>query len=53
MVGTFGMAANIRPGRTFGVGIDKLTDIGVDSQYQWIGDVHAITVRSSRLIQSD
>ena len=51
MVGTFGMAANIRPGRTFGVGTDKLTDIGVDTQYQWIGDVHAVTVRASYIYE--
>jgi hypothetical protein len=51
MVGTFGMAANIRPGRTFGVGTDKITDIGVDTQYQWIGDVHAITARASYIYE--
>jgi hypothetical protein len=41
------MAANIIPNRVFGFGTDKLTDIGVDTQYQWIGDVHAITTRAS------
>ena len=47
MIGTFGMAANILPNRTFGVGTDKITDIGVDTQYQWISDVNAITLRAS------
>jgi hypothetical protein len=52
MLGTFGMSANIRPNRTFGVGTDKITDIGVDAQYQWIGDVHAITARASYISES-
>jgi hypothetical protein len=51
MVGTFGMAANVLPGRTFGIGTDKITDIGVDAQYQWIGDVHAITARASYIYE--
>lgn len=47
MIGTFGMAANVLPGGMTGFGTDKFTDIGIDSQYQWIGDVHAITLRGS------
>ena len=47
MFGTFGMAANIAPGGDFTMGTDRITDIGLDAQYQWIGDLHAITARAS------
>ena len=50
-VGTFGMHADIVPNHVFGFGTDKITDIGVDSQYQWIGDVHAITARASYIYE--
>ncbi len=52
MVGTFGMSANVLPGGMTGFGTDGITDIGVDSQYQWIGDVHAITARASYIYES-
>jgi hypothetical protein len=53
MVGTFGMLANIQP--TVGGGssalafpvTDPFTDVGVDTEYQYIGDVHALTLRAS------
>jgi hypothetical protein len=45
------MRADILPNRTFGAGTDKITDIGFDSQYQWIGDVHAISVRGSYIYE--
>jgi hypothetical protein len=51
MLGTFGMHANILPNRVFGAGTDKITDIGIDAQYQWIGDVHAITARTSYIYE--
>jgi hypothetical protein len=54
MFGTFGMVADVQP---VGAGVtpsavsfpqkDHFTDIGVDSQYQYIGDIHAFTVRAS------
>jgi hypothetical protein len=47
MVGTFGMFADIGPGGDFSLGTDRITDIGLDAQYQWIGDVHAVTARAS------
>jgi hypothetical protein len=51
MIGTFGMSANVRPGGQIGVGTDKITDVGIDSQYQYIGDVHAVTVRASYIYE--
>ena len=52
MVGTFGMYANMLPGGMTGFGTDGITDIGVDSQYQWIGDIHAITARASYIYEN-
>jgi hypothetical protein len=50
-VGTFGMAADIIPNRIFGFGTDKITDVGFDTQFQWIGDIHAITARASYIYE--
>ena len=36
-VGTFGMAASLIPGRITGSGSDHLTDVGFDTQYQFLG----------------
>jgi hypothetical protein len=59
MIGTFGMIADLQP--TVGGGVpmgdllafpgftDPFRDIGVDAQYQYIGDVHALTFRLSQI----
>jgi hypothetical protein len=57
MVGTFGMFANVTPvganpsgnlsALSFPGFKDPFTDIGVDAQYQYIGDTHIFTVRAS------
>jgi hypothetical protein len=47
MIGTYGMSANILPNRVFGFGTDKVTDIGFDTQYQWLTDEHAVTLRGN------
>ncbi len=54
MLGTFGMMANIIPDLTAADRsvTDKYVDVGVDAQYQWIGDVHAITFRTSYIYES-
>ena len=54
MIGTFGMMANMIPyltaeDRTI---TDKYVDMGVDAQYQWIGDVHAVTFRTSYIFEN-
>ncbi len=51
MLGTFGMAANIGPAGDFSMGTDRITDIGLDAQYQWIGDLHAVTARASYIYE--
>jgi phage shock protein PspC (stress-responsive transcriptional regulator) len=46
-VGTFGLAARVSPmGLTQG-GADSFADIGVDTQYQYLGDPHAVTLRGA------
>ncbi len=51
MIGTFGMAANIAPGRDYNIGTDKYTDLGFDAQYQWISDTHAVTARAAYIYE--
>ncbi|HVA15857.1 MAG TPA: hypothetical protein VNF99_21610 [Stellaceae bacterium] len=45
--GTFGMAAAIEPGRITGFGTDHKTDIGFDTQYQYLADVNSFSVQAS------
>jgi len=62
MVGTFGMYANVQPTNAglaslnlpgppqalaLGGVTDPFLDIGVDAQYQWIGEQNIVTVRAS------
>jgi hypothetical protein len=61
MVGTFGMFANVTPvgnspsgnlsALSFPGFRDPFTDIGVDAQYQYIGDTHIFTVRASYIME--
>jgi hypothetical protein len=46
-VGTFGLKSNVFPMRMSAAGTDSFTDIGVDTQYQYLGDPHAVTMRAS------
>ena len=46
-VGTFGLASNVVPLRTSGAATDSFTDIGIDTQYQYLGDPHTVTVRAA------
>jgi hypothetical protein len=48
-LGTFGMYAEINPGRVTSNGTDKITDIGFDAQYQYDDDPHAIGVQISQI----
>ena len=46
-VGTFGLYANVIPGRVTGFGSDHIVDVGVDTQYQWLGDRDSVSVQAS------
>lgn len=46
-IGTFGMEGDVRPLRMMGIGTDSFTDVGADTQYQWIGTRQAVTFRAS------
>jgi hypothetical protein len=44
-VGTFGLASKVFPTGLSAAGTDSFTDIGVDTQYQYLGDPHMVTAR--------
>ena len=50
-VGTFGLAAQLYPGAADGLGLvgatDHYLDLGVDAQYQYVGDRHVFTADAS------
>ena len=43
--GTFGLASKVYPTGLSGAGTDSFTDIGIDTQYQYLGDPHTVTAR--------
>lgn len=49
--GTFGMAANVRPQRVAGFGNDRLTDVGLDTQYQYLGDHNSFSLQASAIFE--
>jgi len=51
MVGTYGMLAEVIPNDITGMGTDKYWDEGFDSQYQWIHDKHAVTLRANYVVE--
>ena len=44
-IGIFGLASKVVPVGMVGAGTDSFTDIGIDSQYQYLGDPHTVTAR--------
>jgi hypothetical protein len=46
-VGTYGISAQVDPQRISYIGNNRVTDFGFDLQYQYIGDVHSVTVRAN------
>jgi hypothetical protein len=50
--GTFGLSASLVPQRMTGAGTDRLTDIGIDTQYQWLGFRDSFSV-DARYIYED
>jgi hypothetical protein len=51
-IGTFGMYANVLPGRIQGFGYDQYLDIGFDAQYQYVGDPHSVTVKLTHISEN-
>jgi hypothetical protein len=51
-IGAFGFYPQVLPGRVMGYGVDYYRDIGLDAQYQFINDVHALTLKVSRISES-
>jgi hypothetical protein len=53
MVGTFGMQANVFPNSAVPSGPDDVfTDYGFDSQYQYLGERHKVTLRGSYIYEN-
>ena len=52
-VGTFGLAAALVPGGVSGFGTDHITDIGVDTQYQYLGETNSFSVQASWIHEND
>jgi hypothetical protein len=57
-IGAYGINANVITGGnqalpvgTFGWPTDVITDTGLDLQYQWISDVHAVTLRANYIYE--
>src|SRR5262249_48703955 len=49
-VGAFGLSADVTPnGALAGTGLDQFRDIGLDSQYQYMGDGYVVTLRGTYL----
>ena len=53
MLGTFGMFANIAPVGNQSAPTDRVTDVGIDAQYQYIRDLHAITARFGYIFENE
>jgi hypothetical protein len=51
-VGTFGMAASLVPQRLIGSGTDHLTDVGIDTQYQFLGARDSFSVQARYIIEN-
>jgi hypothetical protein len=51
-VGTFGMAASLVPQRMLGSGTDHLTDVGVDTQYQFLGARDSFSVQARYIFEN-
>jgi hypothetical protein len=51
--GTFGLRAAIAPGGANDFGTDHITDIGVDTQYQYLADINSVSVQASLITETD
>jgi hypothetical protein len=46
-VGTFGLASQVAPMGLSEASTDSFADIGIDTQYQYLGDPHMVTLRAA------
>jgi hypothetical protein len=53
MFGTFGMFANVAPLGNQSAATDQITDVGFDSQLQYIGGVNAVTARLTYIFEHE
>jgi hypothetical protein len=51
-IGTFGIAATVIPGRVRDFGTDHLTDIGFDTQYQFLGERDSFSLQASYITEN-
>lgn len=51
MVGTFGMVSDLTPQGITTFGTDRFTDVGFDTQYQYIIDKHSLTVKGTYIYE--
>ncbi|HVJ53293.1 MAG TPA: hypothetical protein VM689_12575 [Aliidongia sp.] len=50
--GLFGMTARVEPQRVTGLGTDRLTDVGIDAQYQFLADEDSVSVQASAIFEN-
>jgi hypothetical protein len=50
--GLFGMTAAVEPQRLTGFGTDRLTDVGVDAQYQFLADRNSFSAQASAIFEN-
>ena len=50
--GVFGLVSNLVPQRMSGFGTDRMADIGIDSQYQFLTDVNSFSLQGSVIFES-
>jgi hypothetical protein len=50
-VGTYGMSTNVIPNGAVGFGTDNFLDVAIDTNYQWIHEMHAVTVRGNYIVE--
>ena len=50
--GTFGLAASLVPGRMTGAGTDHITDVGIDTQYEFLGARDSFSVQARYIRES-
>ncbi len=52
-LGTYGLRADVIPGRTRGIGLDRYSDLGADLTYQYLGSMeHIFELRSTYIRES-